>query len=218
MDDTAPLGRPRCLGRPRLPLIRSPPAVIQEPPPAEASTTPRPPGPAAGGAPDFRALFEAHLAFVWNSLRLLGVRDGDLEDVTHEVFLIVHRRLDRYDPTRSLKAWIFAIASHAASDYRRLARHRREVLGDDAPERSDDAPSAEERLSARQEGRLVREALNSLEPERRTVLALHDIEGLPVPEIAAALEIPLNTAYSRLRLARRDLVAALTRLRRRQGE
>lgn len=176
---------------------------------------PKPPGGAA--ALDFRAIFEGELRFVWNTLRLLGVRDGDLEDVTHEVFLIVHRRLDRYDPARSLKAWIFAIASHAASDYRRLARHRREVLGS-APDLGDGEPSAEERLSARQERRLVRDALESIEFERRTVLVMHDMEGLPVPEIAAALEIPLNTAYSRLRLGRRDLVDVLGRLRRQQGE
>jgi DNA-directed RNA polymerase specialized sigma24 family protein len=35
---------------------------------------------------------------------------------------------------------------------------------------------------------------------------------MPVPDIAAALSIPLNTAYSRLRLARADVAACLKRL------
>jgi RNA polymerase sigma-70 factor (ECF subfamily) len=123
-------------------------------------------------------------------------------------------RSERYDPTRSLRGWVFAIASHAASDYRRLARHRREVFGE-APEGTDGAASAEELLSAHQEGRLVRDALESVELERRAVLVMHDMEGLPVPGITSALEIPLNTAYSRLRLGRRDLVASLQRLQKR---
>ena len=61
-------------------------------------------------------------------------------------------------------------------------------------------------------------ALDDLELDRRAVLILHDIDGHSVPEIARALSIPLNTAYSRLRLAREQFKAAVKRIRLRRGE
>ena len=56
----------------------------------------------------------------------------------------------------------------------------------------------------------LRCALAQVELHRRAVLILKDIDGQSIPEIAHALGIPLNTAYSRLRLARADLAGILT--------
>ncbi|HEX2671205.1 MAG TPA: sigma-70 region 4 domain-containing protein [Polyangiaceae bacterium] len=47
---------------------------------------------------------------------------------------------------------------------------------------------------------------------------MHEIDGCPIPEVADALGIPLNTAYSRLRLARQDFADGLRRERLRRGE
>jgi RNA polymerase sigma-70 factor (ECF subfamily) len=55
--------------------------------------------------------------------------------------------------------------------------------------------------------------MESMPLERRAVFVMHEIDGLPVPEVAQALAVPLNTAYSRLRLARRDFATAIERLR-----
>lgn len=60
---------------------------------------------------------------------------------------------------------------------------------------------------------LLMQALDELELERRAVFVMHELDGQAVPEIAAALEIPLGTAYSRLRLAREDMTAAVRRFR-----
>ena len=59
----------------------------------------------------------------------------------------------------------------------------------------------------------MRRALEHIPIERRGVFVMHDIDGIAAPEIAVALEIPLNTAYSRLRLARRDFGEAVARLK-----
>ena len=59
--------------------------------------------------------------------------------------------------------------------------------------------------------------LETLDLDRRAVFVLHDLEGETIPVIAEALAIPLNPAYSRLRLARRDFTEAVTRLQQRQG-
>src|SRR5579862_3687219 len=77
----------------------------------------------------FRAVFEREFDYVWASLRRLGVHDRDLEDVAQDVFVQVHKRLPNYDPSRPIRPWLFAFAVRCASDWRRLARHRVEVLG-----------------------------------------------------------------------------------------
>lgn len=177
-------------------------------------------GPAASdvaGLPDFRALFERHFTYVWQTLRRLGVADRDLEDVAHDVFLEVYRGRERYDPARPLRAWLFGYAFRVASHYRRRARHRFEVL-DDPADRAEVAPNALERAIASETLGIARQALGALEIHRRAVFLMHEVDGFSMPEIAEALAIPLNTAYSRLRLARRDFHERVRRLRSSRGE
>jgi RNA polymerase sigma-70 factor (ECF subfamily) len=162
----------------------------------------------------FTVFFEEHFDYVYRSLRRLGVHDRDLEDVTHEVFLEVHAALGRFDASRSAKPWLFAFAFRFASDYRRLARHR--VAPTDAVDVVDDRRDAVSSLEDAEKRRLVARALDSIELDRRAVLVLHDVDEVPVPEIATALGIPLNTAYSRLRLGREALATAVKRLRARE--
>jgi RNA polymerase sigma factor (sigma-70 family) len=85
--------------------------------------------------PTFRSVFDGELNFVWNTLRRFGVAERDLEDLAHEVFVVVDRQLGSYDPSRPLRPWLFTIAFRCASDYRRLARHRHETLVDNEVDR-----------------------------------------------------------------------------------
>ncbi len=169
-------------------------------------------------APLFRALFEAEFSYVASSLYRLGVRRDDLEDLAHEVFVVVHRLLAEYDPSRRLRPWLFGITFRIASDYRRRARFTREIPHEHGPDLPSDAPGADDQLAAEQVRRLVIRALQELEIDRRAVLVMHDLDGCPMPEIAEALSIPVNTAYSRLRLGREQLKAAIKRLRLQRGE
>lgn len=158
----------------------------------------------------FEALFEAELPYVVRTLRRLGVAERDVEDLGHEVFITVYRRLDDYDTSRPIRPWLFGISYRVAVGYSRLARHRFELVGGNA--RSDaDAAGAVAPLEARE---LVMKALGKLSLEQRALFVMHDLDGLAVPDIANALEVPLNTAYSRLRAARRDFKAAVLRLER----
>jgi RNA polymerase sigma-70 factor (ECF subfamily) len=165
---------------------------------------------------DFGALFREHFAYVWGALRRLAVSDNDVEDLTHEVFLNVYRKIADLDSTRPLRPWLFAFVYRVASQHRRKARHRREVITNDAIA-ADPVPAADAQLIANEERSLLMRALDELDLERRAVLVLHEWDGEPMPEVARALGIPLNTAYSRLRLARQDLAGAVQRLRRRSG-
>jgi RNA polymerase sigma-70 factor (ECF subfamily) len=161
---------------------------------------------------DFRKLFDSEFEYVWHALRRLGVREADLEDVTHDVFLAVYRRLDTFDASRPQRPWLFGFAYRYAADYRKLARHRREVL-ELSPETRDPSPSAFDRADLGETLRIANHALSTLELDRRAVFVLHELDECPMPEVAQSLGIPLNTAYSRLRLAREDLAAAIRRLR-----
>jgi len=162
--------------------------------------------------PEFRALFEAEFAYVWRALRRLGVRAADAEDVTHDVFLKIHHKLGAYDPTRPLRPWLFGFAFRFASDYRDLARHRFEVLAD-VGEPQAGTPDALDRALQNEAIEQARKALAAIELERRAVFILHELDEYSIPEVAHALGIPVNTAYSRLRLARADLARAVRRLR-----
>jgi len=171
--------------------------------------------PSAREGDAFEALYRAEAGYVLHSLRRLGVEDRDVEDVAHDTFLVVARKLGDYDPERPLRPWLFGIAFRVALDYRRSARVRRVRLG--VPSETQEAiveRSADAQIDAQ---RLVLAALETLRPEARAVLILHDIDEVPVPEIAASFGIPLNTAYSRLRLARAQFEAAVRVLSRGEG-
>lgn len=162
--------------------------------------------------PELGAIFDEHFDYVWATLRRLGVREADREDLVHEVFLKIHTRLADYDRSRPLRPWLFGFAYRVAADHHRLARHRVEVLGTQAEATAHNVP-ADERVAALEERDLLLDALHTIELDRRAVLVMHDIDDVPVPQIAHMLDIPLNTAYSRLRLARENLATAVTRLR-----
>ncbi|MHB1845114.1 MAG: RNA polymerase sigma factor [Deltaproteobacteria bacterium] len=157
------------------------------------------------------SLYQSEGQYVWNSLRRLGVRDADLEDLTHEVFIVALRRLPSYDPLRPIRPWLFGIATRVAGHQRRWWRRRGETLGE-LPDVEDPGPPPDEALADREQRALLIRALGRIKLERRAVLILHELDEVAIPEIARALSIPLNTAYSRLRIGRAELVAAVRRL------
>ena len=163
----------------------------------------------------FTALFRAEYGYVWGTLRRLGVSARDAEDVAHEVFLRIYHKLDDFDPSRPAKPWFFSFVYRSACDYRKLARHRVEVMQDhDVPS---EVRSAEQSLESADDATLVREALECIEFDRRTVLVAFEMDEVPMKIIAEATGVPLFTAYSRLRLAREDFRAAVERLSKKRG-
>ena len=164
-----------------------------------------------------RELFDMHAPYVWNTLRRLGVRDADLEDVTHDVFVQLQGHVHELDPARPVRPWLFGFAFRLASQHRRKAYHRKETQSADLAHAVDGARLADEQVSAGQDRKLVLDALESIDLERRAVFVLSQIDGVPVRDVARALGIPVNTAHSRLRLARGEFAAAVKRLRPARG-
>src|SRR6185369_13996349 len=85
------------------------------------------------GTPSLAEIFEQHTPFLWRALINLGVPAAEAPDQCQEIMITVHRRLASFDGT-SLRGWLYGICVRVASDYRRSARVRREVLTDTLPE------------------------------------------------------------------------------------
>jgi RNA polymerase sigma-70 factor (ECF subfamily) len=162
----------------------------------------------SSAAAQLARIFSEHADFVWRSLRRLGVATADVDDALQEVFLVVYRRIAEYEDRGLMRAWLFSISRQVSSHYHRSAkrteaRHRGMVV-------SATAPDLEEVVARREAEQLVSEFLDGLEEPQRLVFYLSDIEGLTAPEIAAALEVNLNTVYGRLRQARKRFELTLS--------
>lgn len=162
--------------------------------------------------PSFAEVYEQCFDFVWRSARRLGVPDAQIDDVVQDVFVTVHRRLSDFEGRSQVKTWVFGILRHTISDLRRGQRRKPSSSLEHEPvDHTGHGPDDE---AARSEARqLLHAALSSIPDEQREVFVLAELEQLSSPEIAKALDLNLNTVYSRLRSARFAFEAALKRLR-----
>lgn len=168
----------------------------------------------AGTEERFLRLYREHAAFVWRTLRRLGVREASLDDAMQDVFLVAHRKLDDFDGA-SPRAWLAAIARRVAADTRRRTQQHpvcdRDSQHDLALAREAFERSKDER-GRQLAAKLVHRLMECLDDDRREVFVLAELEGMSMPEVAEALEVKLNTAYSRLRAARLRVRAEYARL------
>jgi RNA polymerase sigma-70 factor (ECF subfamily) len=161
----------------------------------------------------FTQLYEENFDFVWRSVRMLGVQPDAADDAAQDVFLVAHRRLADFEGRSAPRTWLFAIALRVVSDYRRSRRRKMRLLErvmnlDRAPAHTpfDGAVGTEQRDA-------LLSALDALPDDQRAVFVLADVEEMSAPEIASALDVNLNTVYSRLRTARKTMAARLSQLR-----
>lgn len=153
--------------------------------------------------------FQRELDYVSRTLRRLGTSASEVEDLAQEVFLALRRSWTEYDPSRPLRPYLFGISFRIASAYQR--KHSREVAFG-IVEVGDPGPGQDDTLQIKQARSLVLTALKRIPLPRRAVLVMHDLDDVSVGEVASVLSIPLFTAYSRLRKARKELEAAVRRL------
>jgi RNA polymerase sigma-70 factor (ECF subfamily) len=150
----------------------------------------------------FEAIYRAHFEFVWRTLRRMGVSERDAQDACQKVFLVAFQRLATFEGRSALKTWLCGIALRVASDYRRSAVHRRELLGDEMPLAASSEACQLSQLEERERLRELDGVLAALPEEQRIVLVLFELEGMSGDDIGATLGVPEGTVRSRLRLAR----------------
>lgn len=181
-----------------------PPHEMADPLPASVTTGPQP--------VSFEALYDAEFAFAWRNLRRLGVAEWQLRDATQDVFLVVHRRLAEFEGRGTPRAWLYSIIVRVAAQHRRTQRRKQLDHTEDAHQVADtESPGPEHGAEQNEHLRLLLGLLAALDAGKREVFILAELEEMTAPEIASALEIKLNTVYSRLRAARLELREALKR-------
>lgn len=159
-----------------------------------------------------RALVDAHLAFVWRTLRRAGASEADAEDAAQRVFLTVSRRLHEIRPG-SERAFIYTVAQGEASHLRRSYKRRAEVGPESLEERSTGRPRPDELVNRREALGHARRVLDEMDEALRQVFVLFEVEDLSCQEIAGLLGIPLGTVKSRLLRARESFRARIGELR-----
>jgi RNA polymerase sigma-70 factor, ECF subfamily len=172
---------------------------------------------AASASPEvrsFESIFQEYFDFVWAATRRRGVPPEAADDLVQEIFIVIHAKLHTLRQPQSLRSWIYGIVRRTVSDHHR-AQQTRDASGASLAiqtELQHPIPLTPLDLTERNDQvKLLWSLLEELDPPKREVFILAELEELTVPEISDALEIPLNTVYSRLRAARLAFEAALTR-------
>ncbi len=173
-----------------------------------------------GRSKAFIELYQSNVEYVWRAARRLGLQPTEADDVVQETFISALRFGGSFTSRSAERAWLFALLYNVAQHHWR--RRRRWAAKNEAGVDLDGLPAPtagapDKRAETTETVRIFEEILACLEPERRAVLILAELEERPVSEIAEILGINVNTATSRLRLARQQVETAIARRRARDG-
>ncbi len=131
---------------------------------------------------------------------------SDAHDLAQEAFIRAFRRLETFQSGRRFAPWMYRIAVNLCLDYRQ-DRHVTTSLSDiDVPVQE---PSPEAQAMQHEVQKQVQRAIMALPPKYRAVIVLRHMEDLSYEEIAAALDLPVNTVRTHLFRAREALRKAL---------
>jgi RNA polymerase sigma-70 factor (ECF subfamily) len=145
----------------------------------------------------------------------------EAEDLTQDIFLKLHRNLDRYDFDRNFAAWLLTLAkNHLIDEYRRTKWEKRNRDDFDDQLRvtasADDGP--ETGLAAEETKKVLWEGLNRLSPETRMAVILKEIQGRKYEEVAEILNVPVGTVKSRINRGRVQLAGLIRSAKERSHE
>jgi len=145
----------------------------------------------------FTALLDVRLARLDAAARLI-LRDGELaRDAVQEAMIRAWRDLPGLRDPERFDAWLHRLLVNACLDL--VRRRKRRIIEVELTPM--DSPATNDFAAVLADRQLVDQALAGLQPGHRAVVALHYLLGLPLPEVAQTLRIPLGTAKSRLHYA-----------------
>jgi RNA polymerase sigma-70 factor (ECF subfamily) len=142
--------------------------------------------------------------------RLLG-RTADVEDVTQEVFLQVHRSLKDFRYGSRFSTWLYRVTVNVVLMQRRAQRSRPVLVeAAESAVAEDTTPAPDEQLAQRRRVRALLRIVDGLSEKKRTAYVLHDLEGLPPGDIARRVGAPVLTVRTRLFYARREIAGRMS--------
>jgi RNA polymerase sigma-70 factor (ECF subfamily) len=160
---------------------------------------------AEGDEHAYGKLVRSYQTRLFNFVRSM-VRNEELaEDITQESFVKAFFSLRRLKNPQSFKSWLFRIANNNTLDYLRKKRLPQVDVDEHVRETYVDDRDPEAGVYQRARTSHIREALQKLKPDQRSILVMCDLQGLSYAEIAEVLRIPFGTVQSRIFYARRKL-------------
>jgi RNA polymerase sigma factor (sigma-70 family) len=163
----------------------------------------RPSRPGPDGPPEkeraFELLFrEKTFSLIWRWLARLGIPLRDRGDLAQDILFSAYQSFENYNPAISRpERWLNRITVHTAAHYRERAQHRYEelVMDEELPPLVDQSQPPDQLIMVEQERLMVLELLQQLDLDAYSILAAHDLDGIPMAEIAQQRGVPLSTAY-----------------------
>lgn len=168
------------------------------------------PGSSKGGddsSLDVGQLFDAHAPYLCRVVNRLTGSSEAAEDIVQEVFILAWNRRHELEDRTGIRTWLYRVAvNHVRHGRRSYARYhnvldryknRVDVLGVGTTE-----ALPEEAVQRIERGRHIQACVQLLSDKQREVFVLYELEELEGHEISEILDIPVNTVWSRLRLAR----------------
>ena len=171
---------------------------------------------AAGDLAALGTLYDRHRAEVRRFVLRISTQRSDVDDVVHETFLTLVRAARLYDGRPNAKPFLIGIAAQLIRQRQRSWRRRVDVLR--AFGRSDEivfGASPEDEARTAEDRRHIAAALAKLSHDKRVAFVMAEAEGMSGEEIAAALDIPVATVWTRLHHARKELRKSLDKWRQR---
>jgi RNA polymerase sigma-70 factor, ECF subfamily len=158
----------------------------------------------------FGELFSHFAPRVKGMLIKLGTAPELADDLAQETMLTVWRKAEQFDPsTTAVAAWIYTIARNLRIDAARKQRASTPFAEAEYESWEDPAPQPDKILEAQQDFTRVRKALAALPADQADAIRSAYYLDLSQTDIADALDAPLGTVKSRMRLALKRLRALL---------
>lgn len=158
----------------------------------------------------FEGLVQEHKNRIYGYICRLTNDSPDAEDITQEVFIRAYQSMHAFRHDAAVDTWLYRIATNLVIDRFRRAKRApqmvpvvadtEDALGEIPASNRDSDPQATAQLSELQ--KQVQKAIQSLPTKLRSVVVLHDMEGLSYDEVAQAVGCPVGTVKSRLFNAR----------------
>jgi RNA polymerase sigma-70 factor (ECF subfamily) len=176
----------------------------------------------AGDADAFNEIVHAYKKRILGTIyRLIGYGD-DIEDVGQDVFVRLYFSLDQLRTAEVFEPWLYRLTVNAAYDYLRKKRRNPSVRMADLSEEqitaADAAASGKQLSEDRQKGDIVELTgilLDQVSEEDRILLTLKEVEGLSLKELEKIYEVNENALKVRLFRARKRVLRAYERLKKR---
>ncbi len=157
------------------------------------------------------SLFDRHSADIRRYLSRVVSSSADIDDLVQTTFLEVVRAAPSYDPQYPVRPWLFGIATMIGRRHRRsVARRVAQLAAWAGMPRGDGPNTPADQYENDEAARRLQRGFEQLSPKKREAFALVVIEGLSGEEAAAALGVPVNTIWTRLHHARRELREAVS--------